>query len=80
MPDAYVTFGPKTVMNAEKLTVIASGKVKAEIVKKVVEGPVTLDVPASILQLHPDLTFVLDKDAASLLNPQHSFMQYLEKN
>jgi len=41
---------------------------------------VTLDVPASILQLHPDLTFVLDKDAASLLDPQHSFMQYLEKN
>ena len=80
MPDAYVTFGPKTVMNAEKLTVIASGKAKAEIVKKVVEDPVTLDVPASILLLHPDVTFVLDKDAASLLNPQHSFMQYLEKN
>ena len=42
-------------------------EVKAEIIKKAFFGPVVPQVPASILQLHPDVTIVIDEDAASLL-------------
>lgn len=62
-----VTFGPKTVLNAKQILLFANGKHKAEILKKALEGPVTSTVPASILKLHPNLTVVLDEDAASLL-------------
>jgi len=62
-----VTFGPKTVMNAKQIVLIANGKHKAEIIKEALKGPVTTDVPSSILKLHPNLVVVLDADAASLL-------------
>jgi len=46
---------------------IAKGERKAEIVKQMLEGPVTTDIPASVLQLHPNCEFLLDADAAKLL-------------
>ena len=46
---------------------IALGKDKAEIIKKMIDGDVTPEVPASILQLHPNCEVFLDHDAASLL-------------
>ena len=63
-----VTLGLKDVMTARKIVAVAKGTMKAEIVKRIVEGPVTEDVPASVLQLHPDCEFILDKDAASKLD------------
>ena len=54
-------------MKAKKILLVASGKDKAEIVKKAFFGPVVPQVPASILQFHPDVTIVVDEDAASLL-------------
>jgi 6-phosphogluconolactonase/Glucosamine-6-phosphate isomerase/deaminase len=62
-----VTFGPKTVMTARQVVLFANGKHKAEIVKKALQGPVTTDVPSSILKLHPNLVVILDAEAASLL-------------
>ena len=44
-----------------------NGKHKASIVKKALEGEVTEDVPSSLLRLHPDITIILDEDAASEL-------------
>ena len=62
-----VTIGLKDMMSARKIVAVAKGKAKAEIVKRIVEGAVSEEIPASILQLHPDCEFILDKDAASKL-------------
>ena len=52
-------------MKAKKILVIVSGADKAEILKKALYGPVTPKVPASILQMHPDVTVIADKAALS---------------
>lgn len=67
VPTHAVTMGIKTIMHARSIILLAIGKSKAEIIKKTLEGPITTDVPASILQLHPDVTFYLDHEAAALL-------------
>lgn len=64
-PDFYVTMGPKSVMRSKEIILFATGKSKAEIIKKAFFGPITNDVPSSLLQLHPNLTIVLDQEAAS---------------
>lgn len=67
VPTHAVTMGIKTVMNAKKIILIATGKAKAPIVKEFIQGPVTEEVPASVLQLHPNVEVFLDYEAASLL-------------
>ena len=67
VPRQALTMGIKTIMQAKKVLVVVSGKDKAEIVKKAFAGPVTPQVPASILQMHPDVILVADEAAASLL-------------
>ncbi|MFK4568475.1 glucosamine-6-phosphate deaminase [Enterococcus sp. UD-01] len=62
-----VTMGPASVMKVKHLILIVNGEKKAEMVKNVLQGPVTEAYPASILQLHPNLTVVLDEAAASQL-------------
>ncbi len=54
-------------MQARRIVLVAKGTNKADIVKRMLEGPVTTDVPASILQLHPNCEFLLDEAAASML-------------
>ncbi|ALS02478.1 6-phosphogluconolactonase [Enterococcus silesiacus] len=66
-PDFYVTMGPKSVMQAKEIVLFATGKKKAAIIKRAFFGPVTNEVPASLLQTHPNLTIVLDQEAASEL-------------
>lgn len=58
VPTHAVTMGIKTIMQAKKILLIANGADKKEIVEKSMYGPVTPTVPASILQLHPDLTVI----------------------
>lgn len=67
VPRQAYTMGIKTIMQARKVLLAASGADKAEILYKALYGPVTPELPASILQLHPDLTVVLDEGAASML-------------
>lgn len=67
VPTQAVTMGVRTVMNARGIILMAIGKAKAEIIAKTVNGPVTEEVPASVLQLHPDVEVYLDYEAASLL-------------
>ena len=62
------TLGIKNIMQARRIVLVAKGTNKADIVKRMLEGPVTTDVPASILQLHPNCEFLLDEAAASMLN------------
>ena len=67
-PKQAYTMGIKTIMQARKVLMVANGAGKADIVKKAFFGPVTPEVPASILQMHPDFTLVLDAEAASRLD------------
>lgn len=67
IPDYYITMGPRSIMGAGSLVMIASGTKKAGIVKQLVEGIVDEAVPATLLTLHPSFTLIIDKDAASLL-------------
>ena len=73
IPDWFVTFGPKTVMSAKELLLIVSGQKKAEILQKALEGPITPAVPASILRLHPKLTVIADREAASGLKEDRAY-------
>ena len=66
VPRQAYTMGIGTIMNARKILVVVSGADKAPIVKKAFFGPVTPQVPASVLQLHPDVTIVADEAALSL--------------
>ena len=63
VPTQAYTMGIQTIMNAKKILVVVSGADKAPIVKKAFLGEVTPNVPASILQLHPDVTIVGDEAA-----------------
>ena len=67
VPRQALTMGIKAIMQAKKVLVVVSGKGKAEIVKKAFTGPVTPQVPASILQMHPNVILVGDEEALSLL-------------
>lgn len=68
VPRQAYTMGIKNIMMAKKILLMVSGKNKAEILKKVLTGPITPQVPASILQLHNDVIVVADEDALSMLN------------
>ena len=65
VPKQAYTMGIKTIMQAKKILVIVSGEDKADIVAKAFFGPVTPAVPASILQMHNDVTLVGDEAALS---------------
>ena len=65
VPKQALTMGIGTIMHARSILVVASGADKAEAVAKTVAGPVTPDVPASILQLHPNVTIIGDEAALS---------------
>ncbi len=67
VPQRAITMGVGTIMQAKKVILIAWGKGKAKIIKKMVEDPVTDEVPASFLQQHPKTEVVLDDLAASEL-------------
>lgn len=65
VPKQAYTMGIRTIMQAKKILVVVSGESKADIVSRAFFGPVTPEVPASILQMHPDVTVVCDEAALS---------------
>ena len=65
VPKQAYTMGIGTIMSAKKILLIVNGEGKADILAKVVCGPITPQVPASILQMHPDVTIVADEAALS---------------
>ncbi len=67
VPTQAITMGIATIMKAKKILLVASGSGKAEAVAGMINGPVTEEVPASILQNHPDVTVIVDEAAASKL-------------
>ncbi|MCV9930755.1 glucosamine-6-phosphate deaminase [Flavobacterium sp. LS1R47] len=66
-PRTAITLGVKKIMEAKQVILLAWGEGKAEVVKKSVEGEVTNRIPASFLQEHNNVVFVLDKEASSKL-------------
>ncbi len=67
VPKEAYTMGIKTIMQAKKIVVVVSGLQKASIVKKAFFGSITPQVPASVLQLHNDVTIIGDEEALSAL-------------
>lgn len=64
VPRLAITMGVGTILETRKCVLVAFGETKAHAISQAVEGPVTAQVTASALQLHPDVTVVIDEDAA----------------
>jgi glucosamine-6-phosphate deaminase len=67
VPRQALSMGMASVMEAKEIVLIANKASKADAVAKSLEGPVTEDIPASVLQEHPSVTIIVDKAAASKL-------------
>ena len=59
--------GCGTIMEAKKILLLANGEAKSDAVAAFIEGPITSQITASILQMHPDVTVIIDEAAASKL-------------
>ena len=80
VPRHCLTQGLATIMSARHLVLLASGRTKAEAVHQLVEGPVSAMWPATIMQLHPHATVLVDDAAASRLQLADYYRQtYAEK-
>ena len=62
VPKRAITMGMVSIMQAKKILLIASGKEKRDILEKAFYGPITPEIPASILQLHPDITVIYSEN------------------
>ncbi|HVS88757.1 MAG TPA: glucosamine-6-phosphate deaminase [Candidatus Acidoferrum sp.] len=78
IPRCAITMGIGTILEAKKIILLATGAAKAEAVARAIEGPITSSLTASALQLHPDVTFILDEDAASELTQREYYRRVLE--
>ncbi len=67
VPKNAITMGMGSIMKSKKILLLANGNGKAEIIRKTIKGQITTNVPASMLQLHPNVTVLLDEKAASKL-------------
>lgn len=67
VPHQAISMGMETIMEAREIVLLASGEGKADAIAKSLEGPITTEVPASILQRHPNCTFIIDQASASKL-------------
>jgi glucosamine-6-phosphate deaminase len=77
-PRCAITMGIGTILEARKILLLATGASKAVAVAKSIEGPITCAVSASALQLHPEVTFVLDEPAAAQLTQRDYYQRVLE--
>lgn len=68
VPRRAISMGIKTIMHSRKIVLLASGEEKAETIHNMINGKITPELPASVLQLHPDVVILLDERAASRLN------------
>ena len=77
-PSCAITMGIGTILEARRVLLLATGASKAAAVAKSIEGPITCAVSASALQLHPDVTFVLDEPAAAQLTQRDYYHRVLQ--
>lgn len=67
-PLGGITLGIKDIMHARRIVLVAKGDNKADVVEAIINAPVTESLPGSVLQLHPDVEYLLDAKAAKNLN------------
>lgn len=67
VPPWALSMGIGTILNAREVILLATGPSKSVVLRRALQGPVTTRVPASLLQLHPNVTAILDADAATTL-------------
>jgi glucosamine-6-phosphate deaminase len=77
-PQCAITMGIGSILDARKILLLATGASKADAVAKSIAGPVTSAVPASALQLHPDVTFLLDEAAAAQLTEREYYQRVMK--
>jgi glucosamine-6-phosphate deaminase len=77
-PRCAITMGIGTILEARKIILLATGAAKATAVAKSIEGPIASAVSASALQLHPEVTFIVDEQAASQLTQRDYYRRVLE--
>lgn len=78
VPKCAITVGIGTILECRRILLLATGEAKSDAVVRAIEGPVTSAVPASALQHHPDVTFVLDEGAAAKLSQKEYYRRVLE--
>ncbi len=78
VPKYAITMGVGTIMDAKCCLMLASGGNKAEVIAKAIEGPITAQITASILQMHKDLIVVIDEEATLKLKNK-DYYQHIEK-
>ena len=78
IPECAITMGIGTILDARRILILATGKSKAAAVAKAIEGPISSSVSASALQLHPDVTFIIDEEAACALTQRDYYRRVLE--
>lgn len=78
VPECAVTMGIGTILESRRILILATGAGKAEAVERAIEGPITASVTASCLQLHADVTYVIDEEAASRLKQREYYRRVME--
>ena len=78
VPKCAITMGIGTILDSRRVLLLASGRSKAAAVAKAIEGPITSSVSASALQMHPDVTFIIDEEAAHSLTQREYYRHVLE--
>jgi glucosamine-6-phosphate deaminase len=78
IPECAITMGIGTILEAKRILLLASGSSKAAAIASAIEGPLTASVTASALQLHPDVTFIVDQEAGSQLKQKDYYRRVLE--
>ncbi|EPZ42133.1 glucosamine-6-phosphate deaminase [Alicyclobacillus acidoterrestris] len=68
VPRQAITMGVQSILQAKQIILLAFGEHKAEIIREALKDGIRTDVPASILQLHKDVTVILDEQSASHLD------------
>ena len=79
VPRHVVTMGISTIIESRHCLLIAKGAKKADAIRNIIEGPVSESCPASILQMHPRVTIILDEDSSYLLTFKDHY-KWVEKN
>jgi glucosamine-6-phosphate deaminase len=79
VPARALTMGVGTILDARELLLLATGRAKAAILAKAVEGPITAMISASAIQLHPYCKVILDQDAAGALT-QRDYYEWVFQN
>jgi glucosamine-6-phosphate deaminase len=78
IPQCAITMGIGTILESRRILLLASGSAKATAIAKAIEGPLTASVTASALQLHSEVTFIVDREAGAELKQQEYYQRVLE--